>query len=45
MRGAQGLTRMSRSGEQKIGEDKPFVSGTSWAREASIGWFNTITLQ
>jgi hypothetical protein len=45
MRGAQGPTRMSRSGEQKDGEDKPFMSGTNWAREASTGWFSTITLQ
>jgi hypothetical protein len=29
MRGAQGLTRMSRLGEQKDGEDKPFMSRTS----------------
>jgi len=38
-------TRMSRSGEQKDGEEKPFMSRTSWAREASTGWFSTITLQ
>jgi hypothetical protein len=29
MRGAQGPTRMLRSGEQKYGEDKPFMSRTS----------------
>jgi hypothetical protein len=29
MRGAQGLIRISRSGEQKDSEDKPFMSRTS----------------
>jgi hypothetical protein len=37
MRGAQGPTTMSRSGEQKDGEDKTFMSRTCWAREASTG--------
>jgi len=44
MKGAQGPTRMSRSGEQKDGEDKLFMDTTSWAREASTRWFSTITL-
>jgi len=45
MKGAQGPTRMSSSGEQKDGEDNPFMDTTSWAREASTRWFSTMTLQ